>query len=139
MATARASGAIMVAMSNRIVLVFTILLACQLAGEVVTRLLGLPVPGPVLGMVILFAALAIRGHVPDDVAAVSGGLLQNLSLLFVPAGVGVMLHAGVLAENWLVLSVALVASAVMTIAVTGLAMTWMNRVTAAGDEAAEEP
>ncbi len=126
-------------MSNRIVLVFTILLACQLAGEVVTRLLGLPVPGPVLGMVILFAALAIRGHVPDDVGAVSGGLLQNLSLLFVPAGVGVMLHAGVLADNWLVLSVALVASAVLTIAVTGLAMAWMKRVTSAGDEVEEQP
>lgn len=133
------SGAIIYAMSNRIVLVFTILLACQLAGEVITRLLGLPVPGPVLGMVILFVALAIRGHVPDDVGAVSGGLLQNLSLLFVPAGVGVMLHAGVLADNWLVLSVALVASAVVTIAVTGLAMTWMKRVTSAGDEAEERP
>ena len=86
-------------MGNRIVLVFTILLACQLAGEVIARLLGLPVPGPVLGMVILFVALVIRGHVPDDVGVVTGGLLQNLSLLFVPAGVGVMLHAGLLVQN----------------------------------------
>ncbi len=121
-------------MSNRIVLIFTILLACQLAGEVVARLLRLPVPGPVLGMVILFAALAIRGHVPDDVGAVTGGLLQNLSLLFVPAGVGVMLHVRLLAENWLTLSIALILSAIITIAVTGLVMQWANRATAVVDE-----
>lgn len=120
-------------MGNRIVLVFTILLACQLAGEVIARLLGLPVPGPVLGMVILFVALVIRGHVPDDVGVVTGGLLQNLSLLFVPAGVGVMLHAGLLVQNWLAVSAALMASVVITIAVTGLAMRWM-RGFAAGDE-----
>ena len=134
-----ASGAIMEAMNNRIVLVFTILLACQLAGEVIARLLGLPVPGPVLGMVILFVALAIRGHVPDDVGVVTGGLLQNLSLLFVPAGVGVMLHAGLLVENWLAVSVTLVASVVITIAVTGLAMSWMKRFAAAGDEPEGQP
>ncbi len=134
-----ASGAIMEAMNNRIVLVFTILLACQLAGEVIARLLGLPVPGPVLGMVILFVALAIRGHVPDDVGVVTGGLLQNLSLLFVPAGVGVMLHAGLLIQNWLAVSAALMASVVITIAVTGLAMSWMQRFAAAGDEPEGQP
>ena len=126
-------------MNNRIVLVFTILLACQLAGEVIARLLGLPVPGPVLGMVILFVALAIRGHVPDDVGVVTGGLLQNLSLLFVPAGVGVMLHAGLLLQNWLAVSAALMASVVITIAVTGLAMSWMKRFAAAGDEPEGQP
>ena len=116
-------------MNNRIVLVFTILLACQLAGEVIARLLQLPLPGPVLGMVILFVGLAVRGHVPDDLSTVAGGLLQNLSLLFVPAGVGVMLYVRLLAENWLALSVALLLSAVITIAVTGLVMTWAARIT----------
>ena len=47
---------------NRIVLTFTILLVCQLAGEVIARLLQLPLPGPVLGMVILFVGLVVRGH-----------------------------------------------------------------------------
>jgi holin-like protein len=113
-------------MGNRIVLVFTVLLACQLVGEVVTRLLNLPVPGPVLGMMVLFCGLVVRGHVPHDLGAVTGELLQNLSLLFVPAGVGVMLHANLLADNWLALSLALVLSATVTIIVTGLIMNWTN-------------
>jgi holin-like protein len=116
-------------MHNRIVLTFTILLACQLVGEVVTRLLRLPVPGPVLGMVILFCVLLVRRQVPDDLSVVTGGLLQNLSLLFVPAGVGVMLHAQLLAENWMALSAALLLSAVITIVVTGVVMTWSLRLT----------
>jgi holin-like protein len=115
---------------NQIVRTFTILLACQLAGEVIARLLLLPVPGPVVGMVILLGGLAVRGHVTDDMAVVTDGLLQNLSLLFVPAGVGVMLHAGLLAGNWLPLVVALLASAMLTIAVTGLVMNWTARLAA---------
>lgn len=114
---------------NRIILIFTILLICQLIGEVITRLFHWPVPGPVLGMVILFCGLLLRGHVPEELGAVTGGLLQNLSLLFVPAGVGVMLHAQLLAENWAALSVALVLSAAITIVVTGLVMTWATRLT----------
>ncbi|HHY55107.1 MAG TPA: CidA/LrgA family protein [Chloroflexi bacterium] len=111
------------------ILIFTILLVCQLIGEVITRLFHWPVPGPVLGMVILFCGLLLRGHVPEELGAVTGGLLQNLSLLFVPAGVGVMLHAQLLAENWAALSVALVLSAAITIVVTGLVMTWATRLT----------
>jgi holin-like protein len=123
-------------MHNRIVLTFTILLTCQLVGEVITRFLRLPVPGPVLGMVILFCGLVVRGYVPDDMGATADGLLQNLSLLFVPAGVGVMLHAQLLADNWLTLSVALIGSAVITIAVTGLVMTWAARFAPGRDEKA---
>lgn len=114
---------------NRIVLTFTILLICQLIGEVITRLFQWSVPGPVLGMVILFCALLVRGNVPEEMNIVTGGLLQNLSLLFVPAGVGVMLHAQLLARNWAALSLALVLSAAITIAVTGLVMHWAARLT----------
>lgn len=114
-------------MGNRIVLIFAVLLACQLAGEIVTRLLHLPLPGPVLGMVFLFCALLLRGSVPQDLGQVTGELLQNLSLLFVPAGVGVMLYARLLTDNWLALAIALVASGAITIAITGLLMAAMGR------------
>ena len=67
------------------------LLVCQLLGEALVRVLGIPVPGPVVGMAGLLAVLVVR---PAWLAALkpTDNLLQHLSLLFVPAGVGVMLH-----------------------------------------------
>ncbi|MDH3637098.1 MAG: CidA/LrgA family protein [Gammaproteobacteria bacterium] len=100
----------------------TLLLVCQLIGEIVTAWLALPLPGPVLGMVILFCGLVVRGAVPDQLSVVTTSLLRYLSLLFVPAGVGVMLHASVVAEQWWPLSVALVGSAVCTLVVTAWVM-----------------
>jgi holin-like protein len=100
----------------------TLILCCQLVGELTVVALGLPVPGPVAGMALLFTGLLIRGSIPDNVAQVGDGLLTNLSLLFVPAGVGVMLHAPLMANEWLAISVALVVSTLATIAVTALVM-----------------
>lgn len=100
----------------------TVLLACQLAGEVLARLAGWPIPGPVVGMALLFVGLILRGGLPAELDAAASGLLRHLSLLFVPAGSGVMLHGALLGREWLPISVALVASTVITIAVTGLVM-----------------
>jgi holin-like protein len=111
----------------------TLILTCQLTGELITRFLGLPVPGPVAGMVMLFALLAIKGSVPRDVGAVGDALLKNLALLFVPAGVGVMAHLGLLGQDWLPISVALVGSTLATIAVTALVMSRLARASAEGD------
>ena len=105
----------------------TFIFVCQLAGEFLTRSLVLPLPGPVLGMVILFAFLVIKGHVPEKLAAVGDGLLSHLSLLFVPAGVGVMLHFRLLQDNLLPVGVALVLSTILTIIVTALIMAWLGR------------
>lgn len=103
----------------------TLVLVCQLAGELIAMTAGLPLPGPVIGMAILLTGLLIRGSVPDDLAKVADALLDNLSLLFVPAGVGVMLHAGLIGRDWLPISIALVASTLATIAVTALVMSWL--------------
>lgn len=111
----------------------TLILTCQLIGELVTKFFALPVPGPVAGMVVLFALLAIHGSVPKDVGAVADTLLKNLALLFVPAGVGVMAHLGLLGQDWLPISVALVGSTLATIAVTGLIMSRLARSSATDD------
>ena len=95
------------------------LLVFQLVGEVVTRAAGLPVPGPVLGLALLLVALEVRPPRGDGLRAASSGLLANLSLLFVPAGVGVMLHARRLADEWPALLGALLVSTAATVAVTG--------------------
>lgn len=116
---------------------FAILLVFQLAGEAVTQLLGLAVPGPVVGMALLFAAIALRPGLGHSLRAAAGGLLQHLSVLFVPAGVGVMLHAGRIREEWLAIVVAVMLGAVVTLAVTALtirALADRQRITEAEEE-----
>jgi holin-like protein len=95
----------------------TLLLGCQLVGEVLARLAGLPVPGPVVGLLLLFIILLVRGGPGDDLERTANGLLGHLSLLFVPAGTGIMLHAERLRSEWLPLAVALLVSTVLAMAV----------------------
>ena len=99
-----------------------VLLFCQLIGELIVIYLEIPVPGPVVGMLLLFAGLMIRGNIPEPLAQTANGLLEQLSLLFVPAGVGVMTHLTLLGKQWLPLTASLVLSTLLTIAVTGLLM-----------------
>ena len=94
----------------------TALLGFQLAGELIVRLAGIPVPGPVLGMVLLAGFFAVRGGVPDDIRNVAAVVLRHLSLLFVPAGVGLILHAARIEAEW----PALLGSSILTLLVTVL-------------------
>jgi len=105
----------------------TLLLVFQLAGEVLAHALGLPVPGPVIGLALLFAVLAARRHVAASVRDTANGLLSHLSLLFVPAGTGVLVHLDRLGSELVPIGIALVASTVLTIAVTALTMRWLMR------------
>lgn len=106
----------------------TLLLLCQLIGEITVRATGLPLPGPVLGMTLLFAGLLVRGEIPQPLADTAGALLRNLSLLFVPAGVGVMIHLSLVAREWLPIAAALIGSAVLTVAVTALVLQLASRL-----------
>jgi len=115
----------------------TILLSCQLAGEVFVRLVALPVPGPVMGLVFLLAGMAVRGRVPQTLRDTANGLLSHLSLLFVPAGVGVMLHFERIGSEWLALLAALLLSTWATIAVSALVFTAVAR--AVGVSEPEDP
>ncbi len=114
----------------------TLLLVCQLAGEVLAGLFCLPVPGPVLGMLLLFAGLLVRGGVPRPMQTTAGTLLSHLSLLFVPAGVGIMLHLQRIEGAWLAIGVALVVSTLVAVAVTALAMLGLERLAGRGPDAA---
>lgn len=98
---------------------FAILFAFQLAGEALVRGFELPLPGHVGGMALLTVALGLRVVRVEWVRPAARALLDHLGLLFVPAGVGVMAHAELLAEEWVPISVALVASTVIVLGVTG--------------------
>lgn len=113
-----------------------ILLACQLCGEVLSRSLALPVPGPVLGLLVLFALLQVRAARPpseaSDLDRAADGLLANLALLFVPAGVGVVQHLGLLREHGPALLAALVGSTVLALLVTVATFRLVARAVAGG-------
>jgi len=102
---------------------FAQLLACQLAGEVITRWLNLPVPGPVLGLLILAALLLVRTRWRDDgvelpVERTATVILANLGLLFVPAGAGVVQQMGLLSSHAVGILVTLVLSTLLTLLAT---------------------
>lgn len=107
-----------------------VLLVCQLAGETAVRLTGLPVPGPVLGMVLLTGILVARDRVPRELEETALGLLRHLSLLFVPAGVGVMLHGERIGGEGPALAAALLASTALTIAVSAVTFRLVARLVA---------
>ena len=109
----------------------TLLLIYQLIGEVSARLLKLPIPGPVLGMLLLFISLLVRDSLAETIETATSALLSHLSLLFVPAGVGVMVHWGRIGHDWLPITVALVLSTLLSLALTALFMQVLIRFTAA--------
>jgi holin-like protein len=113
----------------------TQLLIYQLAGEVLARSLALPIPGPVLGMVFLFIALILRGSPERELQTTSQNLLQHLSLLFVPAGTGIMVHLHRVADEWLPLVLSLLISTIATLVVTALVMKLCQRTPGAAGEA----
>ncbi|HEY8332366.1 MAG TPA: CidA/LrgA family protein [Tardiphaga sp.] len=105
----------------------SLILLCQLAGEIMVRGLALPVPGPVLGLLLLLVLLLARDHFrllamgplrDQGVEAASKGLLAHLSLLFVPAGVGVVQKLDLIAEYGIAVIAILAVSVVITLLVT---------------------
>ncbi len=110
----------------------TLLVSCQFTGEILARGLGLPVPGPVVGLLLLLGGLVVRDRLTRrgpgaELKATATGLLANLGLLFVPAGVGVVTQLHVLAENWLPIAAAILISTVLGLIVTGWVMQRLAR------------
>jgi holin-like protein len=98
----------------------SLLFLCQLAGEALVRASGLAFPGPVLGMGIMLAIVAGAGRTGAGLDSVADAILKNLSILFVPAAVGVIQQVDLIAAHWLALGAALIGSTVLTLLVTVL-------------------
>jgi holin-like protein len=107
----------------------SLLLCFQLAGEALARTLALPLPGPVLGLALLAAALALSPRLVQAIRPVSEGLLGHLSLLFVPAGVGIVGHLDRLGGQGLALLAAVFVSTVLAITAGALAFAAVARAT----------
>ncbi|GAN77073.1 CidA/LrgA family protein [Acidisphaera rubrifaciens] len=107
----------------------TLLIACQFAGEVLVRAAHLTVPGPVIGLLLLIAILIARRGPGPSLRQTTDGLLRNMPLLFVPAGVGVVTQLGVLGRNFVPVACAILASTALGLLTTALVMQWLGRGT----------
>ena len=116
------------------ILALLALLSCQLAGEALTRTLSLPLPGPVLGMILMVAALQFLPGLAAQVRPVAQSILGQMSLLFVPAGVGVIGHFSEIGAAGGPLVLAIVASPGLAIAVGALTFAGVARVTGNRDD-----
>jgi putative effector of murein hydrolase LrgA (UPF0299 family) len=96
------------------------LLLFQGLGEVISKLLGLPIPGPVVGLILLLATLLIRNKLDPDLDMVASGFTQNLGLLFIPAAVGVVMFIPQLAEYGLTIAAILIASVGLSVAASAI-------------------
>jgi holin-like protein len=119
----------------------SLILLCQLGGEVIVRGLVLPMPGPVVGLMLLLLLLLVRDRFAvlargplqgDGVESASRGLLANLSLLFVPAGVGVVQKLDLVAEHGIAIAAVLAISVVVTLLVTVATFLVASRLMASG-------
>ena len=125
---------------------FAILLSAQAAGEVIARgaksVIGFTLPGPVWGMLLLAAFLLVpwvQQRIAPAVGEASAVLLAHLSLLFVPVGVGVMVHLGLLSQYGWKLAGVLLISTWLGLAVTALVLRAMWPTVPLGDAAGDTP
>jgi len=112
-----------------------LLLVCQLAGEALHRLAGAPLPGSVIGMLLLIGWLAALRKERPALEAVSAWLTAHLSIMFVPAAVGLIEQGPALSRYGIGLVVATAVSTVLTMAVTALVFRWAARRGAAAEDA----
>mgnify|MGYP000013297327 CR=1 FL=1 len=107
------------------ILQFGVLFAFLVAGELVVKLTGVPVPSSIIGMVLLCASLKCGIVKLEWVDRLSGFLVHNLGFFFVPAGIGLMNCLGLVADQWVPIVCATVVSTVVIIGVTG----WVHQLT----------
>jgi putative effector of murein hydrolase LrgA (UPF0299 family) len=124
----------------------TAILLCQLLGEALARGLGLPAPGPVIGMALMLGLLTLRPWLGPalpremtngELESTSKTILAHLSLLFVPAGVGVVQNLDLIARHGLGLAIALVVSTVLALATTAFVFSFTSRLLGETAEAGE--
>lgn len=104
------------------------ILAFYFLGIGLSALIGGLIPGSVCGMLLLFAALCLRIVKPDDVRTVARALTQNMAVLFVPAGVGIMAQYELIAQNWVgVITITIVCTLLVLLSTGGIAQYLNNR------------
>jgi len=106
-----------------------IILGIYLVGELLSTSLHLPIPGNILGMVILFILLCTKIVKVDNISNVTNFLLDHLAFFFIPAGVGLMASLGIIKSTWWQLLVVCILTTTIIIGVTGIIVQSISRKT----------
>lgn len=106
-----------------------IILVIYLIGELLPKSLHLPVPGNILGMVILFILLFTKIVKVDNISTVTNFLLDHLAFFFIPAGVGLMASLGIIKATWWQLLIVCITTTIIIIGITGIVVQAISRRT----------
>ena len=104
---------------------FCLLIGLQLAGTVLAGVLGLPVPGPVIGLLVLLVWLVVGGRRPAGLDQTADGFIRYLPLLFVPAAVGLVQYPDLLSEKGPALIAVIVLSTLVGLVITAVVFTFV--------------
>ena len=104
------------------VLNFFIIVLCQIGGNAVVRFLDVPIPGPVVGLLLLFSLLIVRGGIPAGMDRGTTPLLRHMSLLFIPAGTGVLMHLDLIRDEWLPVVAVIAVTTPLALLITAAAL-----------------
>jgi putative effector of murein hydrolase LrgA (UPF0299 family) len=115
-------------LAGQLFLAFLVLVACDTAGQLVSHWFVLPVPGTVIGILFLLGGLIALRRVPEPVGRVADFLLAHLNFLYIPAGVGVMTYAALLADDLWPILVALFVSTFLAMLAAGFAFMAVARL-----------
>lgn len=108
---------------------FAVLVVCNAAGGFAASLLRLPVPGTVIGILILLAGFGVAGRIPEPVRRLAVFLLRHLNLFYIPAGVGVMAYAGLVRQDLIPIVAALVGGTFAALVAGAFAFQWTAKLT----------
>lgn len=106
---------------------FLVLLICQLAGSAIASVARVSIPGPVIGMALLLAVLLSVPRLYNQIQSLAHVLIRHMAILFIPAGVGVMVIQQEIEEHSAVCAAVIIVSTWVTALVTAGVFVLANR------------
>lgn len=104
-----------------------VVLGIYLVGELISGTFDLPIPGNILGMLILLVLLMTKIIKLDQIETISNFFLDHLAFFFIPAGAALMNSAGIIKDTWFKLILVCIITTVVIIACTGLIVQFVSR------------
>jgi len=99
---------------------FAIILTFFIIGEMINNILGISIPGNIIGMILLFSALYFKVIKLEMIEDVSNFLLDHLAFFFIAPGVALIVLLDKFTDIWLSFSLILILTTILVMAITGL-------------------